>query len=149
MKVADQAEAQEPPRRAKLPILPGVKRLIVGNACERGLVEDVNDMRVIKQGLDAVKAANPNFAELGARAVWRSFNPPNVADPPHKLALTAAQRRRNERLKRRETLRLGIPRALNQHKKKPLDLIFFPMLDALPVLPAGAADEQFTRMAAD
>ncbi|HKE03492.1 MAG TPA: acyl-CoA dehydratase activase-related protein, partial [Blastocatellia bacterium] len=193
VKVSDAAEEQEPPRKSKIPILPGVKRLIVGNSCERGLVEDVNDMRVIKKGMDAVKAANPNFVELGAKAVWRSFNPPNVADPPHKFALTQAQRRRNELLKKRETTRIGVPRALNQysvnplfsayfeslgvppqnlvysdytteqlykegakrgaidpcfpskvgiphvhnllyvsHKKKPLDLIFFPMIDALP-----------------
>jgi activator of 2-hydroxyglutaryl-CoA dehydratase len=33
-------DEQEPPRKSKIPILPGVKRLIVGNSCERGLVED-------------------------------------------------------------------------------------------------------------
>ncbi|HEY8462168.1 MAG TPA: BadF/BadG/BcrA/BcrD ATPase family protein [Blastocatellia bacterium] len=193
VKVSSADEDQEPPRKSKIPILPGVKRLIVGNSCERGLVEDVNDMRVIKKGLDAIKAANPNFVELGAKAVWRSFNPPKVADPPSKIALTAAAKRRNELLKKRETMRIGIPRALNQysvnplfsayfeslgvppqnliysdytteqlykegakrgaidpcfpskvgiphvhnllyvhHKKKPLDLIFFPMIDALP-----------------
>jgi predicted CoA-substrate-specific enzyme activase len=189
----NESEEQEPPRKSKIPILPGVKRLIVGNSCERGLVEDVNDMRVIKKGMDAVKAANPNFVELGAKAVWRSFNPPKVADQPSKIALTPAQRQRNELLKKRETMRVGIPRVLNQysvnplfsayfeslgvppqnliysdytteqlykegakrgaidpcfpskvgiphvhnllyvhHKKKPLDLIFFPMIDALP-----------------
>ncbi len=190
---SDTLEEQEPPRKSKIPILPGVKRLIVGNSCERGLVEDVNDMRVIKKGLDAVKGANPNFVELGAKAVWRSFNPPKVADPPAKIALTGARAKRNELLKKRETMRIGIPRVLNQysanplfsayfeslgvppqnliysdytteqlykdgakrgaidpcfpskvgiphvhnlihvhHKKKPLDLIFFPMIDALP-----------------
>jgi predicted CoA-substrate-specific enzyme activase len=193
VKVSDTVEYQEPPRKSKIPILPGVKRLIVGNSCERGLVEDVNDMRVIKKGMDEVKAANPNFVELGAKAVWRSFSPSNVADPPGKFALTSAQRQRNELLKKRATMRIGIPRALNQysvnplfsayfeslgvppqnliysdytteqlykegakrgaidpcfpskvgiphvhnllyvhHKKKPLDLIFFPMIDALP-----------------
>lgn len=196
VKVSDapnELEEQEPPRKSKIPILPGVKRLIVGNSCERGLVEDVNDMRVIKKGMDAVKAANPNFVELGAKAVWRSFNPPNVAGPLSKFALTSAQRQRNELLRKRAGLRIGIPRALNQysvnplfsayfeslgvppqnliysdytteqlykegakrgaidpcfpskvgiphvhnllyvhHKKKPLDLIFFPMIDALP-----------------
>jgi predicted CoA-substrate-specific enzyme activase len=186
-------EEQEPPRKSKIPILPGVKRLIVGNSCERGLVEDVNDMKVIKKGMDEVKAANPNFVELAAKAVWRSFNPPHVADPPHKFALTQAQKQRNELLKKRKQMRIGIPRVLNQysvnplfsayfeslgvppqnliysdytteqlykdgakrgaidpcfpskvgiphvhnllnvhHKKKPLDLIFFPMIDALP-----------------
>jgi predicted CoA-substrate-specific enzyme activase len=189
----NESEEQEPPRKSKIPILPGVKRLIVGNSCERGLVEDVNDMRVIKKGMDAVKAANPNFVELGAKAVWRSFNPAKVAEPPSKIALTGAQRQRNELLKKRETMRIGVPRVLNQysvnplfsayfeslgvppqnliysdytteqlykegakrgaidpcfpskvgiphvhnllyvhHKKKPLDLIFFPMIDALP-----------------
>ncbi|HEU0174158.1 MAG TPA: BadF/BadG/BcrA/BcrD ATPase family protein [Blastocatellia bacterium] len=189
----NELEEQEQPRKSKIPILPGVKRLIVGNSCERGLVEDVNDMRVIKKGMDAAKAANPNFVELGAKAVWRSFNPPKVADPAHKIALTGAQRQRNELLKNREKMRIGIPRVLNQysvnplfsayfeslgvppqnliysdytteqlykdgakrgaidpcfpskigiphvhnliyvhHKKKPLDLIFFPMIDALP-----------------
>jgi predicted CoA-substrate-specific enzyme activase len=191
--VPETPENAEPPRKSKIPILPGVKRLIVGNSCEKGLVEDVNDMRVIKKGLDEVKAANPNFVEIGAKAVWRSFNPTLVAGTPHKFALTPAQRQRNELLKRRAGLRIGIPRALNQysvnplfsayfeslgipaqnlvysdftteqlykegakrgaidpcfpskvgiphvhnliyvhHKKKPLDIIFFPMIDALP-----------------
>src|SRR5215510_13417 len=76
----NELEVQEQPRKSKIPILPGVKRLIVGNSCERGLVEDVNDMRVIKKGMDAAKDAYPNFAELAAKAVWRSFNPPKVAD---------------------------------------------------------------------
>ncbi|HXG93253.1 MAG TPA: BadF/BadG/BcrA/BcrD ATPase family protein [Blastocatellia bacterium] len=186
-------QEEEPPRKSKIPILPGVKRLIVGNSCEKGLVEDVNDMRVIKKGLDSVKAANPNFVEISAKAAWRSFNPKFVADPPAKFAITRAQKERNELLKRRESLRIGIPRVLNQysvnpffsayfeslgikpnnivysdftteqlykegakrgaidpcfpskvgiphvhnllyvhHKKKPLDIIFFPMIDALP-----------------
>src|SRR6266545_2622336 len=145
------------------------------------------------QSFAAVKGATPNFVELGAKAVWRSFNPPKVADPPAKIALTGARAKRNELLKKRETMRIGIPRVLNQysanplfsayfeslgvppqnliysdytteqlykdgakrgaidpcfpskvgiphvhnlihvhHKKKPLDLIFFPMIDALP-----------------
>ncbi len=187
------SEEPEPPRKSKIPILPGVNRLIVGNSCEKGLVEDVNDMRVIKKGLDDVKGANPNFVEIGAKAVWRSYSPTKVADPPHKFALTQAQRQRNELLKKRQTMRIGIPRVLNQysvnplfsayfeslgippqnlvysdytteqlykdgakrgaidpcfpskvgiphthnlihvhHKKKPLDIIFFPMIDALP-----------------
>src|SRR5262249_29711865 len=192
VKVSDGSNEAEPPRKSKIPILPGIKRLIVGNSCEKGLVEDVNDMKVIKQGLDSVKAANPNFAEIAAKAVWRSFNPPNVTDRPHKHAFTRTQKERNALLSKRDSLRIGIPRALNQHsanslfsayfdgvriaqqnlvysdytteqlykdgakrgaidpcfpskvgiphvhnllfvqhKKKPLDLIFFPMVDAL------------------
>ncbi|HWP42311.1 MAG TPA: BadF/BadG/BcrA/BcrD ATPase family protein [Blastocatellia bacterium] len=193
VKAAGGEQEAEPPRKSKIPILPGVKRLIVGNSCERGLVEDVNDMKVIKKGMDAVKAANPNFVEIAAKAAWRSYNPEKVAEAPHRYALTKAQKRRNELLSKRESLRIGIPRVLNQysvnpffsayfeslgvkpqnlvysdftteqlykegakrgaidpcfpskvgiphvhnllyvhHKKRPLDLIFFPMIDALP-----------------
>ena len=61
-------------KTSKIPILPGVKRLIVGNSCERGLVEDVNAMREIKKGMDAMKGANPNMAEVAAKAAFRSWN---------------------------------------------------------------------------
>ncbi len=122
------SDAEEPPRKSKIPILPGVKRLIVGNSCEKGLVEDVNDMKVIKKGLDAVKAANPNFVEIAAKAVWRSSAPPLVADPPHRFALTPAQRQRNELLKKRSQIRIGIPRVLNQYSVNPLFSAYFESL---------------------
>jgi predicted nucleotide-binding protein (sugar kinase/HSP70/actin superfamily) len=85
-------------------------------------------MKVIKKGLEEVKAANPNFVEVMAKAAWRSFNPPNVADQPHKLALTKAQKQRNELLKKRETLRIGIPRALNQYSVNPFFSAYFESL---------------------
>ncbi len=125
-------EEQEQPRKSKIPILPGVKRLIVGNSCDKGLVEDVNDMKVIKKGMDEVKAANPNFVEVAAKAVWRSFNPPNVADPPHKFALTQTQKQRNELVKRRAKMRIGIPRVLNQYSVNPLFSAYFESLGVPP-----------------
>src|SRR5262249_24592420 len=91
-----------------------------------------NDMRVIKKGMDEVKAANPNFVELGAKAVWRSFNPPKVADPSTKIALTGAQRQRNELLKKRETMRIGVPRVLNQYSVNPLFSAYFESLGVPP-----------------
>ncbi|MGH9822533.1 MAG: BadF/BadG/BcrA/BcrD ATPase family protein, partial [Blastocatellia bacterium] len=118
----------EPPRKSKIPILPGIKRLIVGNSCEKGLVEDINDMKVIKKGLDAVKGVNPNFVEVAAKAVWRSPNPPNVADPPTKFPITRSQKQRNELVKKRETLRIGIPRVLNQYSVNPLFSAYFESL---------------------
>ncbi|HEY3136741.1 MAG TPA: BadF/BadG/BcrA/BcrD ATPase family protein [Blastocatellia bacterium] len=132
VKVSDGLVEIEPPRKSKIPILPGVKRLIVGNSCEKGLVEDINDMKVIKKGLDSVKAANPNFVEISAKAVWRSYNPQKVADPPHKYAITKAQKQRNELVKKRETLRIGIPRALNQYSVNPLFSAYFESLGLGP-----------------
>ena len=60
--------------------MPGEQRLIIAT-CEKGTVEDVNDMRQIKAGLDAVKKANPNFVEICAREPVLPTNAPRVADP--------------------------------------------------------------------
>ncbi|MFB3813105.1 MAG: BadF/BadG/BcrA/BcrD ATPase family protein [Terriglobales bacterium] len=130
VKVSDRDDVENPgfSKNSKIPILQGVKRLIVGNSCERGLVEDVNAMREIKKGMDAVKEANPNMAEVAAKAAFRSFNPPVVADPLPKFALTRAQKARVEAMKRRSELRIGIPRLLNQYSVNPLFSAYFEAL---------------------
>ena len=76
-------------KTSKIPIADGTKRLIVNNSCDRGLVEDVNAMREIKKGMDSVKDANPNMAEVAAKMVFKSFKPPVVSDAPPRYALTA------------------------------------------------------------
>jgi predicted nucleotide-binding protein (sugar kinase/HSP70/actin superfamily) len=108
-----------------------VRRLIVGNSCERGLVEDVDSMRVIKAGMDDAKVNFPNFVQLAAEAVWRSMDPPKVVEPA-KRAITRAQRERNELLARREELRIGIPRVLNQYGVNPLFSAYFESLGVPP-----------------
>lgn len=115
-------------KTSKIPILPGVKRLIVGNSCERGLVEDINAMREIKKGMDAMREANPNMAEVGAKAPFRSFNPPVVADPLPRHAFTSGQKARVAAMKKRPELRLGIPRVLNQYSVNPLFSTYFEAL---------------------
>ncbi len=194
VKVRPGVEVSNPgSKTSKIPIPTGVKRLIVNNSCEKGLVEDVNAMRDIKKGLDSLKGANPNMSEVASKAAFRSFNPPVVTDPLPRYAFTAKQKARVETMKKRSELRIGIPRVLNQytcnpyfsayfealgikaenviysdftseelykmgakrgsidpcfpskvgiphvhnllyvhHKKKPLDMIFFPMIDDLP-----------------
>src|SRR5439155_993277 len=122
------AGADESWKKSKVPIAKGVKRLIVGNSCEKGLVEDVNDMREIKKGLDAMKKENPNLAEVGAKAAFKSYNPPAVADPLPKRAFTAKQKRRVELMKRRKGLRIGIPRILNMYSIAPILSAYFESL---------------------
>jgi len=123
------AEASdEPPRKSKIPVLPGIKRLIVGNSCEKGLVEDIEDMKVIKKGLESVKGENPNLVELAAKAVWRSFNPPIVKDPLPRFTFTPAAKKRAELMKRREKIRIGIPRVLNMYSQNPLFSTYFESL---------------------
>jgi predicted nucleotide-binding protein (sugar kinase/HSP70/actin superfamily) len=119
-------------RVSKIPLKPGVRRLIVGNSCERGLVEDVDAMRVIKKGMDSNKEAYPNFLQIAAEAVWRSTDPPKVADPPARPAVTKAQRERNALVARREELRIGIPRVLNQYSVNPLFSAYFESLGVEP-----------------
>jgi predicted nucleotide-binding protein (sugar kinase/HSP70/actin superfamily) len=98
-------------------------------------------MKVIKKGMDAQAAAAPNFVELAGEAVWRSQNPPKVADAPHKTVVTAAQKRRNELLAKRESIRIGIPRVLNQYSVNPLFSAYF---ESLGVPPQNLVYSSFT-----
>jgi len=122
------ASADESWKKSKIPIPAGIKRLIVGNSCEKGLVEDVNDMREIKKGLDAAKRDNPNLAEIAAKAVFKSYAPPVVADPEPKFTLTARQKKRAELIKKRASLRIGIPRILNMYSLNPIFSAYFEAL---------------------
>ncbi|HEV2500959.1 MAG TPA: BadF/BadG/BcrA/BcrD ATPase family protein [Terriglobia bacterium] len=120
--------ADESWKKSKIPLVKDIKRLIVGNSCEKGLVEDVNDMREIKKGLDQMKDQNPNMAEVGARYAFRAYNPPVVADPQPKHTFTSAAKKRAEAMKRRKTLRIGIPRILNMYSVNPIFSAYFEAL---------------------
>ncbi len=122
------ASSDESWKKSKIPILPGVKRLIVGNSCEKGLVEDVADMREIKKGLDAAKKENPNMVEVAAKAAFKSYAPKVVADPLPKFAVTAKQKKRVELMKKRAKLRIGIPRILNMYTVNPIFSAYFEAL---------------------
>jgi activator of 2-hydroxyglutaryl-CoA dehydratase/predicted nucleotide-binding protein (sugar kinase/HSP70/actin superfamily) len=103
------------------------QRLIIAT-CEKGGVEDVNDMRGIKAGLDAVKKANPNFVEIAAKDVWKQRNVERVADPIPARAWTKAAKRRVELMQRREALRIGMPRVLNMYVYAPFFSAYFESL---------------------
>ncbi|MBZ5515647.1 MAG: acyl-CoA dehydratase activase-related protein [Acidobacteriia bacterium] len=122
------ADADESWKKSKIPLAAGVKRLIVGNSCEKGLVEDVNDMREIKKGLDAMKKENPNMAEVAAKTAFKSYAPPVVAAPLPKHAFTPKQKKRVELMKRRKELRIGIPRILNMYSVGPMFSAYFEAL---------------------
>ena len=124
------ASSDESWKKSKIPIPVGIKRLIVGNSCEKGLVEDVADMREIKKGLDAAKKENPNMAETAAKAAFKSYAPRVVADPLPKLTLTPKQKRRLELMKKRASLRIGIPRILNMYS---VNAIFSAYFEALGI----------------
>ena len=58
----------------------GEQRLIIAT-CEKGLVEDVNDMKDIKAGLDQIRDQHPNFVDIASKEVFRPTNAKSVADP--------------------------------------------------------------------
>jgi predicted CoA-substrate-specific enzyme activase len=49
---------------SKLPLAEGYERVISGNSCPKGLVEDVAEMRVVKGKLEETKREYPNVAEM-------------------------------------------------------------------------------------
>jgi predicted CoA-substrate-specific enzyme activase len=103
----------------KVPLRAGEQRLIMAT-CEKGTVEDVNDMKEIKAGLDEKKNAYPNFVDMAAHEVFRSRNPKVIADPIPSRAWTKAARERLELMKNRKNLKIGIPRVLNMYGYAPL-----------------------------
>ena len=115
-------------KKSKVALAPNAKRLIVGNSCEKGLVEDVNDMREIKKDLESLLDASPNFAEIGAVEVWKSFEPESVADPIPKMALSKKARERVELMQKRSQIVIGIPRLLNMYSQNPLFSAYFESL---------------------
>jgi hypothetical protein len=49
---------------SKVPLAEGWERVISGNSCPKGLVEDVTELRVVKGKLEEVKRGYPNVAEM-------------------------------------------------------------------------------------
>ncbi len=47
-----------------VPLEAGWERVISGNSCPKGLLEDVNEMKVVKAKLEEARRAYPNIAEL-------------------------------------------------------------------------------------
>ena len=112
---------------SKVPKAADEQRLIIAT-CEKGSVEDVNQMRGIKAEIDSIKKANPNFVEIAAKDVWRARNPERVADPVPTRAWTKAAKRRVELMQRRAQLRIGMPRVLNMYTYAPFFSAYFESL---------------------
>ncbi|HXZ26392.1 MAG TPA: BadF/BadG/BcrA/BcrD ATPase family protein [Terriglobales bacterium] len=117
----------KPPVKTKVPLTQGAQRLIIAT-CEKGTVENVEEMRVIKGNIDAIKKENPNLVEIAAKAAFKSYEPPVVADPLPKHAFTAAQKKRVELMKKRAELKIGMPKALNMYSCGPFFTAYFEAL---------------------
>lgn len=56
---------------SSVPLAEGWERVISGNTCPKGLLEDANEMRVVMAQLDEVKREYPNIAELVREDAFR------------------------------------------------------------------------------
>jgi predicted CoA-substrate-specific enzyme activase len=56
---------------SKVPLTTGWERVIVNNSCPKGLVEDVNEMKVIKAEIEKTKNAFPNIADMVRKEAFR------------------------------------------------------------------------------
>ncbi|HYB44329.1 MAG TPA: BadF/BadG/BcrA/BcrD ATPase family protein, partial [Candidatus Methylomirabilis sp.] len=112
---------------SKVPLAPGEQRLIIAT-CEKGTVEDVAEMREIKRGLDALRKAHPNFAEIRSRELFRPAGVASVAD----CAPRFLRGRRARSLARRPTVRIGMPRVLNMYSLGTWFMAYFESLGLAP-----------------
>src|SRR6202161_4020172 len=116
----------------KVPLMHGEQRLII-STCEKGQVEDVNDMKDIKAGLDEIKGKYPNFVDFAAREVFRPVNAKSVADPiPVAKFWNKAAKERIPLMEKRKILRIGTPRVLNIYTYAPLFNAYFESLGVQP-----------------
>ena len=119
----------------KVPLMRGEQRLIIAT-CEKGLVEDVNEMKDIKAGLDKLRDQYPNFVDYAAKEVFRPTNAKTISDPLPargflgRWAKGAAERR--ALMESRGKLRIGIPRVLNIYNYAPLFNAYFESLGIQP-----------------
>jgi activator of 2-hydroxyglutaryl-CoA dehydratase/predicted nucleotide-binding protein (sugar kinase/HSP70/actin superfamily) len=103
------------------------QRLIIAT-CEKGSVEDVNDMRGIKAGLDAIRKANPNFVDVASKEPFRLRGPASVADPAPARTWTKSAKARAAAMARRTSVRIGMPRVLNMYVYAPFFNAYFESL---------------------
>jgi predicted CoA-substrate-specific enzyme activase len=118
----------------KVPLMLGEQRLIIAT-CEKGLVEDVNEMKDIKAGLDKLRDQYPNFVDYASKEVFRPTNAKSVADPLPTRGWAGWSKGAKERLalmENRSKVRIGIPRLLNIYTYAPLFNAYFESLGVQP-----------------
>jgi predicted nucleotide-binding protein (sugar kinase/HSP70/actin superfamily) len=119
----------------KVPLMKGEQRLIIAT-CEKGLVEDVNEMKDIKAGLEKIRDQYPNFVDYASKVVFRPTNAKNTSDPPPTAGFlgrwTKDAKQRCALMENRNKIRIGIPRVLNVYTYAPLFNAYFESLGVQP-----------------
>ncbi len=121
---------------------PGASQLLItGNACEKGSVEDAKDVRAITNQLDAILERTENFSEIVAKEAFKSTKPERVADRKTLAAFAPFASARQRARRKRETMRIGIPRVLNVYTTAPFLRAY---LESLGVAPGNIVFSDYT-----
>src|ERR1700731_4427760 len=115
----------------KVPLMHGEQRLIIAT-CEKGTVEDLEEMKEIKSGLDHIRDQHPNFVDVASKEVFRPTNVKKVADQIPSRAWTKVAKERIALMQNRGKLRIGVPRVLNIYTYAPLFNGYFESLGVQP-----------------
>ena len=115
----------------KVPLMHGEQRLIIAT-CEKGTVEDLEEMKEIKSGLDHIRDQHPNFVDVASKEVFRPTNVKKVADQIPSRAWTKMAKERIALMQNRGKLHIGIPRVLNIYTYAPLFNGYFESLGVQP-----------------
>ncbi len=118
------------PRKTKVPLRVDEQRLIIAT-CEKGTVEDLDEMKDIKADIDKIKSVNPNYVDIAARDVFRHREVESASDsvPQTKgLFVSKAAKERASLMDRRKDFRIGIPRLLNTYTYAPFFNAYFASL---------------------
>jgi len=133
--------------KSKVPLVEGTQRLIIAT-CEKGTVEDIADMRGIKQGLDDIKKVNPNMIEEAAKNAWITYKPKvvlkEIKEPKGLLVSKKDKAEYAHQIglrERRKKIVIGIPRVLNMYQHTPF---FTAYLEALGIMPGNFVYSEFT-----
>src|ERR1700744_4262339 len=95
----------------------GEQRLIIAT-CEKGTVEDLDEMKDIKADIEKIKAANPNFVDIAAHDVVRPGEGVVVSDAvpsTNGLFVSKSAKDRAVLMAKRADFRIGVPRLLNPY----------------------------------
>ncbi|HMS65533.1 MAG TPA: BadF/BadG/BcrA/BcrD ATPase family protein, partial [Ignavibacteria bacterium] len=133
--------------KSKVPMANGTQRLIIAT-CEKGTVEDIADMRGIKDDLDHLKKENPNMIEVAAKDAWITYKPEIVSkklEEPKGLFTSKKQKeeylKNSELMEKRKKIVIGIPRVLNMYQHTPFFTAYF---EALGIMPGNFVFSEFT-----
>jgi predicted CoA-substrate-specific enzyme activase len=112
----------------KVPQAANARRIIVGHSCEKGSVEEVADMRLIKEKMDATIDATPNMADISFEEVFSSYSPEKVMGNISKFNFTSNSKKRADLMNKRSKLRIGIPKVLIMASHAPVFSGYFESL---------------------